>query len=638
MANTIRVRRSTTTSAVPTTGQLSEGELAVNVYDGKLFFKQVQGASESIVTLQPGGSGITSLNSQTGATQTFATGTAGTDIAFSSSSNTHTLDVPSASTTARGVVTTAAQTFLGSKTVQSDSASTPSLVVKSPASPSGTLQQWQDSAGTVWATVDHFGRIAAKPSTFTSTGSNVAALNGVCGIAAAKGLIVKGAASQTANLLEAQDSAATVLASINSAGTLTVSTNKRVGAPASGTNSVAVGRNALNASACGADANTAVGDYAGSNVGTGYRNTLIGYSANGGNSGYSNTAVGYQAGGTGTSYFENTFVGSNAGDTSNGSRNVFVGYYSGIGSGGVFGAQRVTAVGYAAKALGDYALALGESASAAANSAVIRWGNADRLQGDSSGRLGVNMAAPVAQLHATTGLASRQALIAQGAASQTSNIFEVRNSSATVLASFNSGGQLLAKRTTAPVFNTEAIAAGDTTGQNFVTVDGGVTNTGDGAGVLIRNNGTTVVGIGNYSAAYSGGAYSAAPTLYFNATPKVLGIGTGAGTNAMKYDTGNNQWTYDTSSIRYKDNVRDSSYGLTAVNALQARQFSYKDSGREDVGFIAEELVNVVPELVTKNADQQPDAVSYDRLTAVLCKAIQELSAKVEALEAIVNG
>jgi len=45
-----------------------------------------------------------------------------------------------------------------------------------------------------------------------------------------------------------------------------------------------------------------------------------------------------------------------------------------------------------------------------------------------------------------------------------------------------------------------------------------------------------------------------------------------------------------------------------------------------------------VPELVTKNADQQPDAVSYDRLTAVLCKAIQELSAKVEALEAIVNG
>jgi len=39
MANTIRVRRSTTTSAVPTTGQLSEGELAVNVYDGKLFFK-----------------------------------------------------------------------------------------------------------------------------------------------------------------------------------------------------------------------------------------------------------------------------------------------------------------------------------------------------------------------------------------------------------------------------------------------------------------------------------------------------------------------------------------------------------------------------------------------------------------------
>jgi hypothetical protein len=63
--------------------------------------------------------------------------------------------------------------------------------------------------------------------------------------------------------------------------------------------------------------------------------------------------------------------------------------------------------------------------------------------------------------------------------------------------------------------------------------------------------------------------------------------------------------------------------------------FTYKaEPERHDVGFIAEEMVNVIPEVVAKTIEGEPDAISYDRLTSVLCKAIQELNAKVEALEA----
>jgi hypothetical protein len=60
--------------------------------------------------------GITTLNTLTDATQTFATGTTGTDFAVSSASGVHTFNLPSASATARGVVTTGAQTFAGNKT------------------------------------------------------------------------------------------------------------------------------------------------------------------------------------------------------------------------------------------------------------------------------------------------------------------------------------------------------------------------------------------------------------------------------------------------------------------------------------------------------------------------------------------
>lgn len=122
------------------------------------------------------------------------------------------------------------------------------------------------------------------------------------------------------------------------------------------------------------------------------------------------------------------------------------------------------------------------------------------------------------------------------------------------------------------------------------------------------------------------------------------GITSGAGTNALKYHTTTGLVTWDTSSRLIKDNIENCPLGLAAVLALKPRKYFRTDDQKNEVGFIADEVEQVVPEVVSyaqksrftgneQDTEIVPSAVAYEKLTAVLCKAIQELSAKVTALE-----
>jgi hypothetical protein len=96
---------------------------------------------------------------------------------------------------------------------------------------------------------------------------------------------------------------------------------------------------------------------------------------------------------------------------------------------------------------------------------------------------------------------------------------------------------------------------------------------------------------------------------------------------------------FNGSDIKLKKDIHDSTVNaLDAINRIEHRAFSWKRSGKEVAnGYIAQELEEVIPGS-TYDVDQgDGSAIKQIRLLGVvpyLSKAIQELSAKVDALEA----
>lgn len=153
-----------------------------------------------------------------------------------------------------------------------------------------------------------------------------------------------------------------------------------------------------------------------------------------------------------------------------------------------------------------------------------------------------------------------------------------------------------------------------------------------GRGATAGADNVTVIGDGTITASQPSGLYMRhrAPGAYT--------------VNLAGFIAGTSELVEVSSSIRTKENVRDLEHS-TLFDRIRAVRYTPKVTPggvtaaevRENIGFIAEEIVDLYPEVVTFDREGLPAGVMYDRIVPVLVEQVQSLSRQVVALCKIVD-
>jgi hypothetical protein len=161
------------------------------------------------------------------------------------------------------------------------------------------------------------------------------------------------------------------------------------------------------------------------------------------------------------------------------------------------------------------------------------------------------------------------------------------------------------------VFRTNAVERARITSGGRVLI--GVTTNAAGGALAVASNGVVVYDGANYRQMYQ----SSSAMYWFNGSNEAYLSSAGVWTNA--------------SDISIKKDINDIKYGLNEVMKLKPKSYKMIDDDLEQIGFIAQDVEELLPELVG-TSERGMKGLSYGNLTAVLTKAIQEQQAQIEEL------
>ena len=90
----------------------------------------------------------------------------------------------------------------------------------------------------------------------------------------------------------------------------------------------------------------------------------------------------------------------------------------------------------------------------------------------------------------------------------------------------------------------------------------------------------------------------------------------------------------ETSSITLKENINPIQNALDSIMQLAGVIYDRKDgSSISEAGLIAEQVNEVLPNLVKKDVDGNPEGIAYTKLTAYLIEAVKTLKEEIEFLK-----
>lgn len=157
----------------------------------------------------------------------------------------------------------------------------------------------------------------------------------------------------------------------------------------------------------------------------------------------------------------------------------------------------------------------------------------------------------------------------------------------------------------------------------------------------INKSSNTVCSIGNSGEIFTRGGVYISSTSKLNIGSAALGVTTSGNTNILTVDSaitaqGNIQAPafYETSDIRKKDIKSDISldkcYDL--LDKCQTIVYILKDSNKEQLGLIAQEVEEFFPEVVCTD-NEGFKTLDYSRLTVICLKLIKDLISRIKKLE-----
>src|SRR5207249_1353102 len=179
----------------------------------------------------------------------------------------------------------------------------------------------------------------------------------------------------------------------------------------------------------------------------------------------------------------------------------------------------------------------------------------------------------------------------------------------------------------------------------------GSSNTAMGANALLNNTGSNNIGLGtNAGSSLTTGSgnvcigYSVFGVAGESNTTRIRNVYSSVASGRAVYVNSDNKVGTLASTRRVKEKIKPMDKASEAILALKPVSFRYKkeiDASRTpQFGLIAEDVADINPDLVTRDAEDKPETVRYDSINAMLLNeflkehhTVQEQKATISQLK-----